>query len=418
MIGIQNQPPEEEAANKLLNHAVFQYMRDGVAVYRFRSDGTRHLLDCNSSLARMAGRRKEDLLSLDNLTEIQDRESTSVEDTHIQQCFNSGTPYINNFSWIRPDGQDNVIESQSFPVTTEQGILLYTIDHDITEQKHFEQFMRQMRESLERRVKSRTLELVKAHEQSERVACKLTETVSELELANRHLKTAQSQIVMQEKLASVGQLASGISHELNSPIGFLAGNFEALTKNVEIFTHLMDEYREILSKVKKSEAFDDEISALEEKEQGLHLDFIRGDIMQLFDESREGFKRISTIINSMREFSHIDTQEHILPYDINHEITTTLVIARHAYKNYAWVQTDLGDLPEVRCIPGQINQVLLNLIINSSQAIASMHRASDDPGLIQIKTWYDETNAYCEIRDNGPGIAEDNLSKIFDPFFT
>ncbi len=405
------------AGGGYLDHVVFEYMRDGVGVYLFKADGSRKLLDCNPGLARMAGRSRDELLGIDNLSSIQDRETTSVEDTHIQQCFNSGTPYINTFSWIRPDGRDNFIESQSFPVPGPSGIVLYTIDRDVTEQRHFERFMNQMQETLERRVKSRTLEYVKAREEAEQTAEKLQETVKKLEGANRKLKEAQSKLVMQEKLASVGQLAAGIAHELNSPIGFLAGNFEVLTKNVQVFTQLMDEYEVLLKKVAEAGGFADEIGALQQREEEMHLDFIRSDIKQLFQESRVGFRRISQIIESMREFSHTDSSETFLEYDINHEIETTLVIARNAYKHQAEVQSDLGDIPEVRCIPGQINQVFLNLIINAAQAIAA-GPPPDGKGLIRIQTWNDENNVYCEVADNGPGIAEDHLSKVFDPFFT
>ena len=108
--------PDAWSGACLLDHSIFEHMRDGVAVYRFQVDGSRKLLDCNPSFAAMAGRSKNELLALPNLAKVQDCDSTSVEDTHIQQCFNSGTPYINTFSWIRPDGQDNVIESQSLPV--------------------------------------------------------------------------------------------------------------------------------------------------------------------------------------------------------------------------------------------------------------------------------------------------------------
>jgi signal transduction histidine kinase len=118
----------------------------------------------------------------------------------------------------------------------------------------------------------------------------------------------------------------------------------------------------------------------------------------------------------MRDFSHVDRTGEFTKFNINTGIEDTLVIARNEYKYIADVTTDLGDLPEIRCLPEQLNQVFLNLIVNSAQAIKSLSRP--ERGQITIRTWQDETDVFCEIADNGPGVPADIRNRIFEPFFT
>jgi len=118
----------------------------------------------------------------------------------------------------------------------------------------------------------------------------------------------------------------------------------------------------------------------------------------------------------MRDFSHVDHTGSLTWFDINKGIADTLVIARNVYKYHADVQTDLGDLPEIQCLPEQINQVLLNLVVNSAQAIAE--KPEGGKGLIAIRTWREDNNVCCQIADNGPGIPAAIRSRVFEPFFT
>jgi signal transduction histidine kinase len=148
----------------------------------------------------------------------------------------------------------------------------------------------------------------------------------------------------------------------------------------------------------------------------MKIDFILKDIQGLFNESKEGLNRITSIIQNLRDFSRIDHAGEFEESHLNDGINTTLIVARNEIKYDADVKTEFGDLPSVPCNPGQINQVLLNILLNAAQAIKSQER--EDKGLITIKTYASENKAVIEIADNGPGIAPDKLSKIFDPFFT
>ncbi|HUU16130.1 MAG TPA: ATP-binding protein [Sedimentisphaerales bacterium] len=148
----------------------------------------------------------------------------------------------------------------------------------------------------------------------------------------------------------------------------------------------------------------------------MQIDFILEDIKRLFDDSREGLDRTIEIIQNLRDFSRIDQPGSRDEYDLNVGIKATLVVAGNEIKYDADVKTEFSELPLFFCHSGQINQVLLNILINAAQAIKSQER--DDRGTITIRTYASDDRVVCEISDDGPGIPPENISKIFDPFFT
>lgn len=237
-----------------------------------------------------------------------------------------------------------------------------------------------------------------------------------VEQRTRKLAEVHGQMVMQEKMASVGQLAAGIAHELNNPINFLRTNVAALADNVTDLTEILGEYRKLAGDGESPSGPLPGMEAITARENALQVDYILSDIPALFKESERGFERISEIIRSMQDFSHVDFTGKRTWFNINKGIEDTLVIAGNVYKYHAEVKTDLGDLPEIPCLPEQLNQVFLNLIVNSVQAIEG--RATTEKGLIRIRTWQHDNHVYCDIADNGPGIAEEIRSRIFEPFFT
>jgi len=259
---------------------------------------------------------------------------------------------------------------------------------DISDRKRAEDEIRIANEVLEQRVRERTNELEGLH----------------------------SQMVMQEKMASVGQLAAGIAHELNNPINFVRTNFASLTENFIDIADVLTRYRELTADLESRYSDLPELTAIRTKESDLEIDYILEDIPALFTESQSGFKRIARIIKSMREFSYVNHTGSLTYFNINKGINDTLVIAGHVYKYHADVQKELGDFPEILCLPEQLNQVFLNLIVNSAQAIEAKQEKTR--GLITIRTWQEKNYVCCEIADNGPGIPENIRSRVFEPFFT
>ncbi|MBN1795515.1 MAG: response regulator [Sedimentisphaerales bacterium] len=246
----------------------------------------------------------------------------------------------------------------------------------------------------------------------------LVKANKELEKANREMKMMQSQLVQNEKLASIGQLAAGVAHEMNTPVGFVASNFVTLRKYIVRFQAMFGEYEDLINEIKKhkNKKYEDKIKAIEQSWKELRMDFIQEDIQSLFNESSEGFERVTSIIQNLRDFSHIDKGEDFDEYDLNKAINTTLKVAKNEIKYNAEIQTDLCETLPVWCNKGQVNQVFLNILVNAAQAIKS--KEQKEKGNILIKTYARDKWGVCEISDDGTGIPPHILNKIFDPFFT
>ena len=241
---------------------------------------------------------------------------------------------------------------------------------------------------------------------------------NKLQNAHKELKEMQSQVVQSEKLASIGQLAAGVAHEMNTPVGFVASNFQTLESYIGKFKSLLEMYGDVfdhLKTLKKTEILDRAI-AISKFCKDMKIDFILKDIKELFSDSKEGLDRVTSIIQNLKDFSRVDRTEDFGEYCLNTGIETTLVVARNELKYDANVKTEFSEIPPICCNSGQINQVFLNILLNAAQAIRAQER--EGMGNITIQTYATEDEVVCEISDDGPGIAPDKLSKIFDPFFT
>jgi signal transduction histidine kinase len=246
----------------------------------------------------------------------------------------------------------------------------------------------------------------------------LMKSNEELQLAMKQLQNSHSQMVQQEKLASIGNLAAGIAHELNTPVGFVYSNFSSIKDYLLKFKILIEKYQQLRDHLSGIDGVPmAELEALEKLEESMQLEFILEDLDELFAESEDGFERITSIVTKLREFSRIDQRDEKVLYCLNQGIETTLVVARNEYKYDAVVTTALKPkLPEVYCHVGQINQVILNIIVNAAQAIKAEER--QELGSIEIETGEETDHVWCRIKDDGPEIKSENLGKVFDPFFT
>lgn len=252
---------------------------------------------------------------------------------------------------------------------------------------------------------------------------KLDNKEKELEQSVKNLKKAEILMVEEDKLASLGHLAAGILHEINNPLGFIISNFGTLKKYVERLVGIVDLYKQVINKlatVNESLLSSNEYINLKEMENKYNLDFIMSDTVELVNDTEEGIERVQKIISAMRNFAHASKAMEFENYDLNEGINNTLVIAKNEIKYTANVKVELDEIPRVEAISSEINQVILNLIINSSHAIKERKESEDLSyfGLLTITTTSDESCVKCIIEDNGMGISKENLDKIFQPFFT
>ncbi len=232
------------------------------------------------------------------------------------------------------------------------------------------------------------------------------------------LDNMQNQLIQNEKLASIGQLAAGVAHEMNTPMGFVASNFATLQKYMNKFLHLFAMYEDLLLTVETGtkEKRIEKMQEVSKHRKEIKIDFILEDLKELFEESKEGIERVTNIVQNLRDFSRIDQAEDFEGYNLNDGINTTLVIAKNEIKYDADIKTEFSELPLIFCNSGRINQVFLNILVNAAQAIRSQEK--DGQGTIIIRTYATDEEVVCEIADDGPGIPADKISKVFDPFFT
>lgn len=230
----------------------------------------------------------------------------------------------------------------------------------------------------------------------------------ELSIAYEELQSAQDQMLQREKMASIGQLAAGVAHEINNPTGFISSNLGTLKK----YANNLQEFIKIQNLVLHTLANGtDELEKLKEDEKKLKINYIKDDIQELIDESIEGADRIKNIVMNLKSFSRVDEISKIQRANINKCIEDTLTIVWNELKYKAQVNKEFGDLPETYCYVQQMTQIFMNLLVNAVHAI-------ETKGEINIKTWHDNGAIYVSVTDTGCGIPEEIRSRIFDPFFT
>ncbi len=230
----------------------------------------------------------------------------------------------------------------------------------------------------------------------------------ELQQLNLRLSDAQAQLMQAEKLASIGQLAAGVAHEINNPIGFICSNFGALERYLASLFEMLGAYEDAEPLLAGTPA-GARLKALRET---IELDFLKQDIPVLMGESKDGITRVRNIVQNLQDFSRVDTAQEWVVVDLHRGLDSTLTIVNNELRYKADVVKDYGELPPIECLPSELNQVFLNLLVNAAHAIGA------ERGRIAVRTGCEGDTVWVEVEDNGAGIAREHLGRIFDPFFT
>ena len=245
---------------------------------------------------------------------------------------------------------------------------------------------------------------------------KVEERTQALVAANLELKNIQSQVIQQEKMASIGQLAAGVAHEINNPMGFILSNLESMQKYSDRLSQYIAAQEDAIRQLAQAAGIDSQkfdtaslLDQLQTTKSTLKIDHILQDTVALLAETREGAERVKNIVKDLKGFARFERE--IILADINRGIESTINIIWNEIKYKAKLTKDLGEIPLIKCNIGQLNQVFMNLILNAAQAIEA-------GGEIHVKTWADLEHVFVSIADNGCGIPAASLSRIFEPFFT
>ncbi len=235
---------------------------------------------------------------------------------------------------------------------------------------------------------------------------RLLENLAYQRQINKKLEDLQGQLMQSEKLASIGQLAAGVAHEINNPIGFINSNFGTLEKYLHDLFAIADAYAAVEANTPDCPQLE-QIHAIKRDKD---YDYLRTDIFQLMTESKDGLSRVTKIVQDLKNFSHVNATEWQW-MNVHHGIDSTLNIVNNELKYRCAVKKDYGDLPPVWCDPSQLNQVFMNLLVNAGQAIPQA-------GEITVRTGRQDKEVFIAITDTGEGIPPELLKRIFDPFFT
>jgi len=230
--------------------------------------------------------------------------------------------------------------------------------------------------------------------------------------ARKHLELSLRQA---QKLEAVGQLASGIAHEINTPVQFVSDSVHFARDAVAELLGVLARYRAF--RVAAAASLPDLAVELVAAEEAADLDYVAEQLPKALDRALDGLQRVATLVLGMKAFAHPD-QKDKSPADLNYAIRTTLTIARNEYKYVADVETEFGELPPIVCHIGELNQVFLNILVNAAHAIGDVVAGTEVKGRITVRTWREGDSVFVSFTDTGSGIPEAVRHRVFDPFFT
>lgn len=371
------------------------------------------LLYVNPKLCTIAQYQAVELLGSNYCRLLDDGQETELE--ALRRAMGAGNVWQGELRQRKKDGTLYWVAASVVPFCDAAGKpnRHISIQTDITHIKQLEQALQNANEVLADRVAQRTAELSKAKHQLEadlikhaRMAQDLIARNDDLKQMNAKLEEAHNQLLQSEKMASIGQLAAGVAHEINNPIGYVQSNLGSLETYVSELLKVIADYESAAAGLPPGMA-----ELFGSVRQNADLDFVRQDVQALLRESKEGVTRVKKIVQDLKDFSYVHSDDQWQFADLHHGLNSTLNIVWNELKYKAEVQKDYGDLPAVECLPSQINQVFMNLLVNAAQAIETR-------GKIVLRTGSVDDTVWIEIEDNGKGIPADIVGRIFDPFFT
>ena len=367
----------------------------GIAVIQNDGDRKGIIKYVNQGAADLAGYTMEELLGMEFKKIIHPDSFDEILKLYTTDSFKSKERNAYQFFGINKKGEKIPIEMSTGITEFKGKNALVCYARDITKKLEAEKKLREYSQNLEKMVEERTAELGK--------------TLSDLQ-------NTQSQLIQSEKMASIGQLAAGVSHEINNPVGFVKSNLGTMNEYREDLMKILEHYGSLEETVKREKeicgnsAVRSLIEKIQKEKDEIDLDFILNDYHQVIEDSIEGMERVTKIVADLKNFAHLDKAklEHT---DINKGIESTINIVWNELKYKAEVIKDLGDIPLIKCYPQRLNQVFMNILVNAAHAI-------EKKGEIRITTMADNGHVEIRISDTGKGIPRKVIPKIFDPFFT
>ena len=293
---------------------------------------------------------------------------------------------------------------EKLDVKGEFKVSLEKLELQVAAKRKAEMALREAQVGLEKRVKERTAELFSANKS-------LKEEIHQRKQMEVQLNHAQ-------KMESIGQLAAGIAHEINTPMQFIGDNTRFLEESFQQILQTIKDYEQVLSHSNNETLSKQIIQDMEASLQDNDIDYLSEEIPLALQQTLDGVNRVTTIVRAMKEFSHPGSEEKI-PTDINNAIETTLMVAKNEWKYVADIVKNLDpNIPLVPCFVNDFNQVILNSVVNAAHAIEEKAAGNGDKGTITVSTRQVEDWVQIQIQDTGTGIPEKLKSKVFDPFFT